>query len=79
MANLKGKLVGADEMTDLAVVKVGDGKLPFAEIAAILTRLLSANLLSLLAILWGLNLQGSVTSGVISALNRTLDINDKRG
>lgn len=75
--SLKGKLIGADEVTDLAVVKVEASDLPVAafgdsdEIVVGEPAIAIGNPL-------GLEFQGSVTSGVISALNRTLDISDKR-
>ena len=61
--SLKGTLVGADELTDIAVVKV-DGKVGEPAIA--------------IGNPMGLEFQGSVTSGVISALNRTLNIGERR-
>ena len=75
--SLKGKLVGADEMTDLAVVKVGDGKLPTAKFGDS-DQIVVGEPAIAIGNPMGLEFQGSVTSGVISALNRTLDISDKR-
>ncbi len=75
--SLKGKLVGADEMTDLAVVRVDDGKLPAAEFADS-DKIVVGEPAIAIGNPMGLEFQGSVTSGVISALNRTLDISDKR-
>ena len=75
--SLKGKLVGADEMTDLAVVKVGDGKLPTAKFGDS-DKIVVGEPAIAIGNPMGLEFQGSVTSGVISALNRTLDISDKR-
>ena len=62
--SLKGKLIGQDEFTDLAVVKADTVVVGEPAIAI-------GNPL-------GLEFQGSVTVGVISALNRTLDVSDKR-
>ena len=75
--SLKGKLVGADEMTDLAVVKVGDGKLPTAKFGDS-DKIVVGEPAIAIGNPMGLEFQGSVTSGVISALNRTLDISDNR-
>ena len=75
--SLKGKLVGADELTDLAVVKVGDGKQPTAKFGDS-DQIVVGEPAIAIGNPMGLEFQGSVTSGVISALNRTLDISDKR-
>ncbi len=75
--SLKGKLVGADALTDIAVVKVEASDLPAAafgnsdEVVVGEPAIAIGNPL-------GLEFQGSVTAGVISALNRTLDISDRR-
>lgn len=74
---LKGKLIGADEMTDLAVVRVDDGKLPVAKFGDS-DKIVVGEPAIAIGNPMGLEFQGSVTSGVISALNRTLDISDKR-
>ena len=75
--SLKGKLIGADEMTDLAVVRVDDGKLPTAKFGDS-DKIVVGEPAIAIGNPMGLEFQGSVTSGVISALNRTLDISDKR-
>ena len=65
---LPATLVGTDPYSDLAVIKVDATDLPTAEFGnsdAIGNPL-------------GLEFQGSVTAGVISALNRTLTIGDNR-
>ncbi len=75
--SLKGKLVGADALTDIAVVKVEASDLPTAtfgnsdEVVVGEPAIAIGNPL-------GLEFQGSVTVGVVSALNRTLEISDKR-
>ena len=74
---LKGKLIGADEMTDLAVVRVDDGNLPVAKFGDS-DKIVVGEPAIAIGNPMGLEFQGSVTSGVISALNRTLDISDKR-
>ena len=75
---LKGKLVGADAVTDLAVVKV-DAKedLPVAAFGDS-DKIVVGEPAIAIGNPMGLEFQGSVTSGVISALNRTLDISDRR-
>lgn len=73
----KGKLVGADEMTDLAVVRVDSGELPTAAFGDSDQVVVGEPAIAI-GNPMGLEFQGSVTSGVISALNRTLDISDKR-
>lgn len=75
--SLKGKLVGADEVTDLAVVKVSSGKLPTVKFGDS-DKIVVGEPAIAIGNPMGLEFQGSVTSGVISALNRTLDISDKR-
>lgn len=74
---LNGKVIGADPATDLAVVKVEESGLPIAvfgnsdEIMVGEPAIAIGNPL-------GLEFQGSVTSGVISALNRTMEIGERR-
>ena len=75
---VEGTVVGRDEATDLAVVKIeGNEGLPVAtfgnsdELQVGETAIAIGNPL-------GLEFQGSVTVGVISALNRTIDEMDQR-
>lgn len=75
--SLKGKLVGADEVTDLAVVKVDAKDLPVAKFGDS-DKIVVGEPAIAIGNPMGLEFQGSVTSGVISALNRTLDISDNR-
>ena len=75
--SLKGKLIGADEMTDLAVVKVDAKDLPAASFGDS-DKIVVGEPAIAIGNPMGLEFKGSVTSGVISALNRTLDISDKR-
>ena len=75
--SLKGKLIGADEVTDLAVVKVEADNLPAADFGDSDQIVVGEPAIAIGNPL-GLEFQGSVTSGVVSALNRTLDISDKR-
>ena len=72
----KGKLIGADALTDLAVVKVEAKDLPTAKFGDS-DKIVVGEPAIAIGNPMGLEFQGSVTSGVISALNRTLDISDK--
>ncbi|WP_416196568.1 S1C family serine protease [Selenomonas sp.] len=75
--SLKGKVVGADALTDLAVVKVNANDLPEA-VFGDSDKIVVGEPAIAIGNPMGLEFQGSVTSGVISALNRTLDISDRR-
>ena len=75
--SLKGKLIGKDEFTDLAVVKVDANDLPTAAFGNSDNVVVGEPAIAI-GNPMGLEFQGSVTAGVISALNRTLDISDKR-
>ncbi|SDP43987.1 S1C family serine protease [Selenomonas ruminantium] len=74
--SLKGKLIGADELTDLAVVKVEAKDLPTAKFGDS-DQIVVGEPAIAIGNPMGLEFQGSVTSGVVSAVNRTLDISDK--
>ena len=74
--SLKGKLIGADELTDLAVVKVEASGLPTAKFGDS-DQIVVGEPAIAMGNPMGLEFRGSVTSGVISAVNRTLDISDK--
>ncbi len=75
--SVKGKVVGADALTDIAVVKVEENDLPAAafgnsdEVVVGEPAIAIGNPM-------GLEFKGSVTAGVISALNRTLELSDRR-
>ncbi|MGN0938817.1 MAG: S1C family serine protease [Selenomonas sp.] len=75
--SLKGKVIGADSVTDLAVVKVNASDLPVAAFGDS-DKIVVGEPAIAIGNPMGLEFQGSVTSGVISALNRTLDISDRR-
>ena len=75
--SLNGKLIGADEITDLAVVKVDAKDLPVAEFADSSDIMVGEPAIAIGNPL-GLEFRGSVTAGVVSALNRTLDINERQ-
>ncbi len=74
---VNGTLIGTDEMTDIAVVKVEASNLPVAELGDSDTVVVGEPAIAI-GNPMGLEFQGSVTVGVISALNRTLDLNDRR-
>ncbi|MBQ7515896.1 MAG: trypsin-like peptidase domain-containing protein [Schwartzia sp.] len=74
---MKGKLVGADEITDIAVVKIDGDNLPTAAFGNSDDVVVGEPAIAI-GNPMGLEFQGSVTAGVISALNRTLDIADRR-
>ena len=74
---LNAELVGADEMTDIAVVKVDAKNLPTAKFGDSDDVLVGEPAIAI-GNPMGLEFQGSVTVGVISALNRTLELSDRR-
>ena len=71
---LNAELIGADEMTDIAVVKVKANDLPFAQFGNSDEIMVGEPAIAIGNPL-GLEFQGSVTVGVISALNRKLAVN----
>ena len=74
--SLPGRLIGADELSDLAVVKVDADDLPTAEFGDS-DDIMVGEPAIVIGNPMGLEFQGSVTSGVISALNRTLELDDR--
>ncbi len=74
---VNGTLIGTDEMSDIAVVKIDEKNLPTAELGDSDTVVVGEPAIAI-GNPMGLEFQGSVTVGVISALNRTLDLNDRR-
>ena len=72
---LTAELVGADEMTDIAVVKVKANDLPFAKFGNSDEIMVGEPAIAIGNPL-GLEFQGSVTVGVVSALNRKLSVNE---
>lgn len=76
-SSVSGSLVGADEMTDIAVVKVDSKNLPTAKFGNS-DEIMVGEPVVAIGNPMGLEFQGSVTVGVISALNRTLELNDRR-
>lgn len=74
---LDGKLVGSDPATDLAVVKVDATNLPVAPFGDSDSLLVGEPAIAIGNPL-GLEFRGTVTVGVISALNRTIEIGDRK-
>ena len=72
---LNAKLVGADKFTDIAVVKVQANNLPVAKFGNSDEVMVGEPAIAIGNPL-GLEFQGSVTVGVISALNRKLAVNE---
>lgn len=74
--NLTAQIVGTDKLDDLGVVAVNDGTLPLATFAASKDLKVGE---PVVAIGSPLGNEGSVTSGVISALHRTITAGDSGG
>lgn len=74
---LTGKVVGVDQATDLAVVKVDEKDLPVATFGDSDSLLVGEPAIAIGNPL-GLEFKGSVTSGVISALNRSIEIGERK-
>lgn len=72
-----GKVLGADPATDLAVVKIEATDLPVASLGDS-DKLLVGEPAIAIGNPLGLEFQGSVTVGVISALNRSIDIGERK-
>jgi serine protease Do len=74
---LNGKVVGTDPATDLAVVKVDATGLPTAAFGDSDSLMVGEPAIAIGNPL-GLEFQGSVTAGAISALNRTVDTGERK-
>lgn len=72
----KAKFIGGDESTDLAVIKIDLTNLPVAELGDS-SQLEVGELAVAIGNPLGMEFAGSVTAGVISALNRTVETEDK--
>ncbi len=72
----KAKFIGGDQLNDLAVVKIDLRNLPVADLGDS-TKLNVGDLAVAIGNPLGLEFAGSVTSGVISALNRTVSVEDR--
>jgi serine protease Do len=75
--SIKGKVLGADAATDLAVVKIDAANLPVATLGDSSTLQVGEPAIAIGNPL-GLEFRGSVTAGVISALNRSIEIGDRK-
>lgn len=74
---MSGKVVGVDPVTDLAVVKIEANNLPAAEFGDS-DSLMAGEPAIAIGNPLGMEFRGSVTVGVISALNRTIEVGDRR-
>lgn len=74
---VKGKVLGADAVTDLAVVKINLDNLPVAEFGDSDTLQVGEPAIAIGNPL-GMEFRGSVTAGVISALNRSIEIGERK-
>ena len=70
------ELVGQDIRTDLAVLKMEKGEYPYAEFG-VSSELEVGDLAVAIGNPLGMEFAGSVTSGIISALNRTVEVDGK--
>ncbi len=75
--SVKGKVLGADAATDLAVVKIDEANLTVADFGESGSLQVGEPAIAIGNPL-GLEFRGSVTAGVISALNRSLDLGERR-
>ena len=74
---VKGKVLGSDAATDLAVVKVDEKDLPVAVFGDSDSLQVGEPAIAIGNPL-GLEFRGSVTAGVISALNRSIDLGERK-
>lgn len=72
----EGKFIGGDQLNDLAVIKIDLKKLPVAELGDS-SKLKVGALAVAIGNPLGLEFAGSVTAGVISALNRAVSVGDR--
>lgn len=72
-----GKVLGADPATDLAVVKIDVTGLPVAQLGDSDSLMVGEPAIAIGNPL-GLEFKGSVTAGVISALNRSIEIGERK-
>ncbi len=75
--NVKGKVLGADAATDLAVVQISEHDIVEAHFGDSDTLQVGEPAIAIGNPL-GLEFRGSVTAGVISALNRSLEIGERK-
>ena len=74
---VKGKVLGADAVTDLAVVKIDADNLPVAKFGDSDSLQVGEPAIAIGNPL-GLEFRGSVTAGVISALNRSIELGERK-
>ena len=74
---VKGKVLGADAVTDLAVVKIDADNLPVATFGDSDTLQVGEPAIAIGNPL-GLEFRGSVTAGVLSALNRSIELGERK-
>lgn len=75
--NIKGRVLGTDPATDLAVVKIDAKDLPEAPLGDSATLQVGEPAIAIGNPL-GMELRGSVTVGIVSALNRTVNVGDNK-
>lgn len=75
--NVNGKVLGTDAATDLAVVKIDAENLPEAPLGDSSTIQVGEPAIAIGNPL-GMELRGSVTVGIVSALNRTVNVGDNK-
>ncbi len=73
---MPAKVIGKDAATDLAVIKVNEKKLPYAELGDS-SKLEVGELAVAIGSPMGTDFAGSVTAGIISGLNRKVPVGDK--
>jgi len=74
---VKAKLIGRDKNTDLAVIKINEPNLTVAKLGDS-SKLRVGELAVAIGNPMGMEFAGSVTTGVISALNRTVPVGDQK-
>lgn len=74
--SVPGRVLGSDPATDLAVVKIEDNNLPTAVFGDSDKNMVGEPVVAIGNPL-GLEFKGSVTAGIISALNRSLDVGER--
>lgn len=74
--SVPGRVLGSDPATDLAVVKIDEANLPTAVFGDSDKNMVGEPVVAIGNPL-GLEFKGSVTAGIISALNRSLDVGER--
>jgi serine protease Do len=75
--SIPAKVIGADEQTDLAIIKIDQDNLPEAELGNS-SDVKVGELAVAIGNPLGLEFAGSVTAGVISAVNRTMNVDGRQ-